>query len=75
MELDALMLSRIQFGFTMAFHIIFPVVGAHHPFAVAGVKVDRRVEGGGPVRRSGIGPQFGRPQRRPEIVAAFKAPR
>ncbi|WP_132255185.1 cytochrome ubiquinol oxidase subunit I [Methylobacterium segetis] len=24
MELDALMLSRIQFGFTMAFHIIFP---------------------------------------------------
>ncbi|MFD0937241.1 cytochrome ubiquinol oxidase subunit I [Methylobacterium trifolii] len=24
MELDALMLSRIQFGFTMAFHIIYP---------------------------------------------------
>src|SRR5690625_7428930 len=26
MELDALMLSRIQFGFTISFHIIFPAI-------------------------------------------------
>src|SRR5690606_14412745 len=26
MDLDALMLSRIQFGFTISFHIVFPAI-------------------------------------------------
>lgn len=26
MELDALLLARIQFGFTVSFHIIFPAI-------------------------------------------------
>ena len=42
MDVDALLLSRIQFGFTMAFHIIFPAftIGLAKEVAPQGIRVN-----------------------------------